>query len=119
MKKGERTTVLHNILKLVKARKGKPGIIHCCMPKTWRRWPRRCQRRASGLWRTPPGWNPRDRIRIHERFRDNQVDALVATIAFGMGIDKGNIRYVIHRDMPRSIESLRSADPARGPRRRG
>ena len=50
------------------------------------------------------GLESKDRIRIHERFRDNQVDVMVATIAFGMGIEKGNIRYVIHRDMPRSIE---------------
>jgi ATP-dependent DNA helicase RecQ len=65
------------------------------------------------------GWNPKDRILIHERFRDNQVDVMVATIAFGMGVDKGNIRYVIHGDMPRSIESLRSGDRARETRRRG
>jgi ATP-dependent DNA helicase RecQ len=46
-----------------------------------------------------------ERTRAQDAFRRDDVDVMVATVAFGMGIDKPNIRTVIHRDMPRSIES--------------
>jgi ATP-dependent DNA helicase RecQ len=50
------------------------------------------------------GMAPEHRSSAQDAFRRDDVDVMVATVAFGMGIDKSNIRYVIHRDMPRSIE---------------
>ena len=50
------------------------------------------------------GMDAAARTRAQDAFREDDVDVVVATVAFGMGIDKSNIRYVIHRDMPRSIE---------------
>jgi ATP-dependent DNA helicase RecQ len=115
--KVEGATLAKKILKLVKARKGQPGIIYCCMRKTVEAVAEALQEKgikavAEALQEKGikamayhAGLETKERIHVHERFRDNQVDVMVATIAFGMGIDKSNIRYVIHRDMPRSIES--------------
>lgn len=59
-------------------------------------------------YRTLPyhaGLEPDDRRRHQEQFIDENVDIIVATVAFGMGIDKSNVRYVVHAEMPRSIEA--------------
>lgn len=51
------------------------------------------------------GLEPEQRKAHQEAFIDEQVDIIVATVAFGMGIDKSNVRYVVHAEMPRSIEA--------------
>jgi ATP-dependent DNA helicase RecQ len=51
------------------------------------------------------GMNDDDRARNQDAFLSEQVDTIVATIAFGMGIDKSNVRYVIHAGMPKSLEN--------------
>jgi ATP-dependent DNA helicase RecQ len=50
------------------------------------------------------GMDAEERSRVQDAFRSGALDVVVATIAFGMGIDKSNVRFVIHRDMPRSVE---------------
>lgn len=50
------------------------------------------------------GLDPEDRKSFQEAFIDEKVDIIVATVAFGMGIDKSNVRYVIHAEMPSSLE---------------
>jgi ATP-dependent DNA helicase RecQ len=51
------------------------------------------------------GLPPEERARNQEAFQRDDCDVVVATVAFGMGIDKPNVRFVIHRDMPKDIES--------------
>jgi ATP-dependent DNA helicase RecQ len=51
------------------------------------------------------GLKSSERDDVHERFRDDQLDVVVATTAFGMGIDKPNVRFVVHADIPDSVDS--------------
>lgn len=104
IKKGEGAAVGKQIVSLVKKRKGKPGIIYCFMRKTVEALAESLQEQGIKAMAYHAGLEAPDRIRIQERFRDGEIDVMVATVAFGMGIDKGDIRYVIHRDMPRSLE---------------
>ncbi len=52
-----------------------------------------------------PAWKPRIREQIQNKFMDGTLACIVATIAFGMGIDKKDIRRIIHYDLPKSIEN--------------
>ena len=52
-----------------------------------------------------PAWTPDHRKRVQEHFQEGKLEVIVATIAFGMGIDKPNIRTVIHTGLPGSIEA--------------
>jgi ATP-dependent DNA helicase RecQ len=63
--------------------------------------------RAAGVRAAPyhAGLDDAVRARHQDAFARDEVDVIVATIAFGMGIDKSNVRYVVHRELPRSIES--------------
>jgi ATP-dependent DNA helicase RecQ len=93
------------IVSLVSARRGQSGIIYAISRKA-------CEGlaevlRAKGLRAAAyhAGMEPKARNAVQDAFARDEIEVVIATIAFGMGIDKSNVRYVIHRDMPRSIES--------------
>ncbi|HHT9146897.1 MAG TPA: DNA helicase RecQ [Candidatus Wunengus sp. YC61] len=94
----------HQLLQYLDVRKKDSGIIYCQSRKT-------VESLASGLqtegYRALPyhaGLTAEVRTENQERFIREDVEIIVATIAFGMGIDKPNVRYVIHYDLPKSIE---------------
>jgi ATP-dependent DNA helicase RecQ len=94
-----------DILGIVRRHAGESGIIYCLSRRAVEglaEW-----LREQGVRAVPyhAGLPDEVRARHQDAFARDQVDVVVATVAFGMGIDKSNVRYVVHRDMPRSIEA--------------
>jgi ATP-dependent DNA helicase RecQ len=103
-RKGEGET-RREILGLIRERAGESGIVYCLSRKGVETTAEFL--RASGVRAAPyhAGLEDAERARNQDAFQRDHVDVVVATIAFGMGIDKSNVRYVIHRDMPKDVES--------------
>lgn len=92
------------LLRLLLARRGESGIIYCLSRKAVEATAAFLKAeglRAAGYH---AGMDAEARAAAQEAFQRDDVDVIVATVAFGMGIDKSNIRFVIHRDMPKSVE---------------
>jgi len=101
---GEVPRVREAILRLVRARAGQSGIIYCLSRKSVETTAEYLKDQGVRAVAYHAGMESEQRNRAQEAFRRDDADVVVATVAFGMGIDKSNVRYVIHRDMPRSIE---------------
>ncbi len=92
------------ILRLVRSRAGQSGIIYCLSRRSTEQTADYLREHGVSARAYHAGMESSQRTRVQDAFRCDEVDVVVATVAFGMGIDKSNVRYVIHRDMPRSIE---------------
>ncbi len=94
-----------DIIRFVKKNSGKSGIIYCLSRKKVEELAQVLQ--VNGITAVPyhAGFDGKTRSKYQDMFLMEEVDVVVATIAFGMGIDKPDVRYVIHHDMPKSIES--------------
>ncbi|RMB57396.1 RecQ family ATP-dependent DNA helicase [Dokdonia sinensis] len=94
-----------DIIRFVKQNEGKSGIIYCLSRKRVEELAQTLQ--VNGLKAVPyhAGLDAKTRVRHQDEFLMEDVDVVVATIAFGMGIDKPDVRFVIHHDIPKSIES--------------
>jgi ATP-dependent DNA helicase RecQ len=92
------------IRQLVLDRSGESGIVYCLSRKSTEQTAEvlRAAGVAAGYYHA--GMAAQERARVQDAFRAGDLDVVVATIAFGMGIDKSNVRFVVHRDMPRSLE---------------
>ncbi len=103
-KKGNGRETKNEILQLVQSRQGQSGIIYCLSRKGVEQTTEFLVEHGVRALPYHAGMENGRRAKVQEAFRRDDVDVMVATVAFGMGIDKSNIRYVIHRDMPKSIE---------------
>jgi ATP-dependent DNA helicase RecQ len=104
VKKGRGAGVRDMILRLVRARRGESGIVYCLSRKSAESTAEFLEGKGVRAAAYHAGMTPEQRAQTQERFSRDELDVVCATIAFGMGIDKSNVRFVIHRDMPRSIE---------------
>jgi ATP-dependent DNA helicase RecQ len=103
--KGPDLKVRDAILALVRERPDESGIVYCQTRKSVESLTTFLERKGIRALPYHAGMDIETRNRVQDSFRRDEVDVVVATVAFGMGIDKPNIRFVIHRDMPRSVES--------------
>lgn len=94
-----------DIIRFIKQRKGKSGVIYCLSRKKVEEIANLLQ--VNGISAVPyhAGLDAKTRARHQDMFLMEEVDVVVATIAFGMGIDKPDVRFVIHHDIPKSLES--------------
>jgi len=103
-KKGSGNT-RKEILGLVRRHAGESGIVYCLSRKGVEQTADFLRRGGVRALPYHAGLPAEERRANQEAFQRDDVDVIVATIAFGMGIDKSNVRFVIHRDMPKDIES--------------
>jgi ATP-dependent DNA helicase RecQ len=92
------------IARYIAARRGEAGIVYCLARKTVDSMAAFLRTKGISALGYHAGMSADERSRVQDKFRKDDCDVIVATVAFGMGIDKSNVRYVVHRDMPRSIE---------------
>jgi ATP-dependent DNA helicase RecQ len=104
-KKGDGRNTRRDILNVIRAHPGESGIVYCATRKTVDGLTDWLTQQGVSVLPYHAGLSDTDRARNQDAFARDAVNVVVATIAFGMGIDKSNVRFVIHRDMPRSIEA--------------
>lgn len=94
-----------DIIRFIKQRLNKSGVIYCLSRKKVEEIAHVLQ--VNGISAVPyhAGLDAKTRAKHQDMFLMEEVDVVVATIAFGMGIDKPDVRYVIHHDIPKSLES--------------
>ena len=94
-----------DVTRFVKQHEGKSGIIYCLSRKRVEELAQILQ--VNGVKAVPyhAGLDAKTRVKHQDMFLMEDTDVVVATIAFGMGIDKPDVRFVIHNDIPKSIES--------------
>jgi len=99
------SNVQKDIIRFVKSYEGKSGIIYCLSRKKVEEIAQVLQ--VNGIKAVPyhAGLDAKTRARHQDMFLMEDIDVVVATIAFGMGIDKPDVRFVIHHDIPKSLES--------------
>ncbi|RYJ45611.1 DNA helicase RecQ [Flavobacterium beibuense] len=98
-------TVESDIIRFIRQHKGKSGVIYCLSRKKVEEIAQVLQ--VNGISAVPyhAGLDAKTRAKHQDMFLMEDVDVVVATIAFGMGIDKPDVRFVIHHDIPKSLES--------------
>ncbi len=103
--KGKKDAAVKDLVKFVKSHQGKSGIIYCLNRKTTEELAEVLN--VNGIKALPyhAGLDSPTRTKAQDLFLMEEIDVIVATIAFGMGIDKPDVRFVVHYNMPKSLEN--------------
>ena len=97
--------VIFDIIKFIKKNDSKAGIVYCLSRKKVEEIAEVFQINGINALPYHAGLDSKVRVKNQDMFLKDQCNVIVATIAFGMGIDKPDVRFVIHHDIPKSIES--------------
>jgi ATP-dependent DNA helicase RecQ len=99
-----KVNVIKEIIRFIKKHEGKSGIVYCLSRKKVEEIAESL--RVNGIKALPyhAGLDASTRAQTQDDFLMEKIDVIVATIAFGMGIDKPDVRFVIHHDIPKSLE---------------
>jgi ATP-dependent DNA helicase RecQ len=106
-----RSKPLEQVLEILERHRGQAGIVYCTSRNEVDRLTGRLRELGFNAMSyraahpdEPPDVNTRNRKATHDAFRSGECDLVVATVAFGMGIDRSDIRFVLHTGMPKSVE---------------
>ncbi len=103
-KKGQGRDLRSDILAIIRRHPGDAGIVYCLSRKAVDELTVWLKRHGVKALPYHAGLSDEERTRNQNAFARDECDVVVATIAFGMGIDKSNVRFVVHRDIPRNVE---------------
>ncbi len=93
------------IIRFIDNQKGGAGIVYCLSRKGTENLAGKLQGAGINASYYHAGMDSADRSNVQRNFQNDQIQVICATIAFGMGIDKPNIRFIVHYNMPKNIES--------------
>lgn len=100
----QRGTLIDQVTEIVNNHAGESGLVYCISRKNVEDLCAKLQAKGYRALPYHAGMSDEDRKRNQEAFSRDEVNIIVATVAFGMGIDKSNVRYVIHAGLPKSVE---------------
>jgi len=99
-----KSSAYQQVLDFIRARPNESGIVYCASRKSTDALSEKLTRDGIKALPYHAGMEPRERTRNQEAFLRDDARVITATIAFGMGINKPNVRFVIHHDLPKNIE---------------